>query len=123
MTRPTPTFRSEVVSAIVLRLAVPGPPASQPMTRLPTSRMSMPTKPRVDLHEHLELGGQDQPRRTQVQDLAGEFERAEQSLRKLRAPVSRQEPEQQRQQLRDQQGAHHSERIDARRLATRYQRQ
>ncbi len=47
ITSPTPTLRSAVVSAMVLRTSPPAPPASHPMTRLATSRISIPTKPRT----------------------------------------------------------------------------
>src|SRR5215472_9853639 len=45
MTRQTPTLRSDVVSAMVLRLSLPGPPSSHPAARLAVSSASIPTKP------------------------------------------------------------------------------
>ncbi len=61
MTRPTPTFRSEVVSAMAFRNRFRFPrPASQSL-RLATNRITIPTKPRIRVSVSMELGAQDNP--------------------------------------------------------------
>ena len=123
ITRPTPTLRSDVVSANALRSPLAGPPNSQPATTLANTKSDIPAYARRDAGQNSELRGQNETHDRQIEGQADAICRLLKSRREDRLPVPHRDSDAQGNELQDEERDDQFDGVDLERFHVRHERQ